>query len=522
MKVTDATGTLAAIEHDPTVPFPICAAALDVGSNAIRYSIAEFSDAHHFTEIDAQRFAVRLGHDAFTGGVLSKHSLDDAVMAATAFRRRLDDLGVTRYRAVATSAVRESKNGQDLVARIRAECGLDLETISGSEEARLVWVAVAHRVRMEDGPWVLADLGGGSIEISIIDKGAIESSESLPLGTVRLIEDLPDQDAAPGEFRNLLRGYASRVVLPGPLAGETAGTILTGGNAESLADLIAPGLAPGTVVETNRTVLQEVIDKLSGMTIRDRIGKLGLREDRADVIVPAGVIYDRVAEMVGNERLLIPRVGVKDGLLLDLVIDYAEHRRHEGELDRLTRAGALALGDRHRFDVAHAGHVAALALSLFDQLEEVHGLNRLSRRRLEAAALLHDIGQVISYRRHHKHSWYIVRNSELPGLTAKDVRIVALVARYHRRSEPKDYHEDCSTLDEPERLEVRKLSAILRVADALDHGHSRRVRAVRLRVADGTARLTLSPGEDTALEQWVLKKKAGLFEKVYGLELEVV
>lgn len=506
----------------PAVRFPIRAAALDVGSNAIRYSIAEFSDPQHFVEIDTQRFSVRLGRDAFTTGVLGEQSLHDAVMAAAVFRRRLEEFGVTRYRAVATSAVRESRNGRELVRRFSDECGLDLETISGSEEARLVWVAVSHRVRMTDGPWVLADLGGGSVEVSIVDNDAILASESQPLGTVRMIEDLPSEDDSPVEFRNLLRGYASRVTLPGPLPRPAAGTILTGGSAESLADLICPGATPGIVVDCTRADLRGVMEKLSGMTIRDRIRKLGLRPDRADVIIPAGVVYDRVAELAGSDRLIVPRVGVKDGLLLDLAIAYAEHRRHEGELDRLTRAGALALGERHHFDEKHAQHVATLALSIFDQLGELHGLGQLSRRRLETATLLHDIGQVIAYRRHHKHSWYIIRHAELPGLTAGDVRLVALITRYHRRSEPKDYHEDYSGLREVEKLEVQKLSAILRVADALDHDHSARVQSIDAKVTKKEVLLRLTPREDTAVEEWALKKKAGLFEKVYDRKMGIV
>lgn len=520
MTVTESTEDLDA-GKTLDAAFPMRAAALDVGSNAIRYSIAEFSDAHRFVEIESQRVSVRLGHDAFTTGVLSAKALDDAVMAVATFRRRIDELGVRRYRAVATSAIRESRNGNELVARVRDECGIDLETISGSEEARLVWVGVQHRMRLADGPWVLADLGGGSIEVTIVHNGNIVASESQPLGTVRLIESLPNEDSAPVEFRTLLRSEASRVALPAELPGRPAATILTGGSADCLADLIAPGSAPGAILETTRATLNEVLVKLSGMTIRERIEKLGMRQDRADVVVPAGVIYDRVADLAGTERFLIPRVGVKDGLLLDLAIDYAEHGRHEGEIDRLTRSAAISLGQRLRFDEEHARHVADLSLALFDQLIGIHGLSDLSRRRLETAALLHDVGQVISYRRHHKHSWYIIRNSELPGLAAEDIRLVALTARYHRRGVPRDGHEDYSSLRESEKEEVRKLAAIVRVADALDHDRSRRVQALRAEVDADTVRLHLSPGEDTVVERWALGRTGGLFDKVFRRRITI-
>lgn len=271
----------------------------------------------------------------------------------------------------------------------------------------------------------------------------------------------------------------------------------------------------------SRDDLRRILARLAGMTVEERVRDLGLREDRADVILPAAVIFDRIAELGQAERIRIPRVGVKEGVLLDLVFDYAEHRAHESELDRVTRAGAIAIGRRYRFDEVHARHVAELALSLFDQLADRHGLDETGRRRLETAALLHDIGQFVSYRRHHKHSWYLVTHSELPGLSQRDVRLVALVTRYHRRSEPKDYHEGYQELNNADKVEVQKLAAILRVADALDHEHRRRVRGVELRIKGGRGTLVLSPDQDTLLEQWALKKKSGLFERVYDLKLQI-
>ena len=501
--------------------FPVRVASLDIGSNAIRYTVAEFNDAHHFVEIESQRFAVRLGHDAFTTGRLSQQSIDGALEAAFSFRQRLDDLGIAHYRAVATSALRESRNGGELVETVRRESGIHLETISGSEEARLVWLATHHLVSLDRRPWILADLGGGSIEISIISEEGIHWSESHPMGTVRILEELASEAGSLSTVRELVERYASRIELPEGTHEEVEGVILTGGNAEALADLVqAPSDARG-VSEMSRDDLRRILGKLAGMTFEERVRDLGLREDRADVIVPAAVIFDRIAELGKAERILVPRVGVKEGVLLDLVFDYAEHRAHESELDRVTRAGAIAVGRRYRFDEPHARHVAELSLSLFDQLAERHGLNETSRRRLETAALLHDIGQFVSYRRHHKHSWYLVTHSELPGLSQRDVRLVALVTRYHRRSEPKDYHEGFKDLNAPDRLEVQKLAAILRVADALDHEHRRRVRSVELRIKGNRASLILTPEQDTLLEQWALKKKSSLFEKIYDLKVQI-
>ncbi|MEX2583308.1 MAG: Ppx/GppA phosphatase family protein [Gemmatimonadota bacterium] len=499
------------------------AAALDVGSNAIRYYVVEFTAVDEFVELDSQRLPVRLGHDAFTAGKLSEASLRAAVSVAVQFRQRLDALGVSHHRAVATSAVRESRNGAELVDRIRRESGIRLETITGSEEARLVWLAVRRRFSFDRRPWILADLGGGSIEMSVVSEQGIHWSVSHPMGTVRLLEDLTGGIEPESDFRELLEHYTSRLTLPDGVERQVEGIIITGGNAEALADLIETRreLDQG-VSEIDRSELHSVLERLAAMSFHARVEKLALREDRADVIVQAAVIFERVAELAESDRIVVPRVGVKEGVLFDLVSDFAEHRAHETELDRATLSGALALGRHYRFDEKHARHVADLALSLFDQLESLHRLGEMSKRRLAAAALLHDIGQFVSYRRHHKHSWYLVTHADLPGLTQDDIRLVALITRYHRRSEPKQYHEGYGDLKQSEKLEVQKLSSILRIADALDREHQGRVKRVGTKVKGSRVALTLTADGPTLLEEWAMKKKAGLFESVFDVKLQLV
>lgn len=494
---------------------------MDIGSNGIRYTLAEFSDARRFSELEYQRFPVRLGQDAFTSRVLGPAAIDAAVATTVRFRRRIDDLGIIAYRAVGTSAIRESLNGDELVERVHRESGIHLETITGGEEARLVWLAVRRKIPMENSSWLLADLGGGSVELSAIDARGIAASETHDLGTVRLLANLAPGVQSAAEFRVLLERYLTRLRLP---AGGPAieGTIITGGNAEAIAQLAGARPNADGVREMSAEDLRGVLERVAGMTVEERIRELGLREDRADVILPAAVVFARVVELVGSERVLVPRVGVKDGLLLDLSEGYAEHRIHEGALDRMVTAGALAMGRRYQFEEAHAVHVRDLALSLFEQLRDVHRLGERSHRLLGAAALLHDIGQFVAYRRHHKHSWYLIRHSDLPGLPRDEADVVGLVARYHRRSEPRADHEGFKELPEERRHEVRTLAAILRVADALDHEHGQHVRRVAVTRNDRGLTLRLETVGDTSLELWALRKKSSLFEEVFGGPLSVV
>lgn len=510
-----------ATPESPSPGFPLTVAAADVGSNAIRFVCAAFSGPSAWEQTWYERIPVRLGHSAFLTGELTSSAMDRAVDGFRLFREELDrrEIPPGRVRAVATSAVRESRNGAELVARIEAECGIRLRLISGSEEARLVWSAVRHKIDFGDRKWMLVDLGGGSVEVSLADAVGIMWSESHTMGSVRLLEELAGADDAPAHFANLLAEYAATLRIPHASKHWTpVELIATGGNIETLARMAGEPVQMGeAVVCITRAQLGAAIDQLSRLSYSQRIGRLGLREDRADVILPAAVVYDRVAELAGAERILVPGVGVKEGVLLDLV-DELTGDAGLGRMERIVCEGALSLGRRYLFDEEHARHVTGLALSLFDQLSDLHGLRPEDRRILLAGSLLHDIGQHISYRKHHKHSLYLISHSEIPAIAPDELPLVALVARYHRRAEPGEDHYLYSDLGEEDRRRVERMSALLRIADALDREHLQRVHEVTACVEDDRLRLHLEKDGRLLLEQWALREKGKLFAKVFGLE----
>ena len=298
--------------------FPLRVAAVDVGSNAIRFVAAEFLDSSERVELETHRVPVRLGHSAYLTGLLDPENIDVAVEALSSCGRRIDALGIGRVRVVATSAVRESRNGTELVERVRRASGLRIETITGQEEARLVWLAVRHRFPLE-GRWILVDLGGGSLEVSVVRQERVEWSESHRLGTVRLLEELGGTDPGSGErLAGLIARYSSALRLPVLREEGLVGLIATGGNIEALAKLAGAERDNRGVSRLPLAELETLNRRLAELTYRQRVRKLGLREDRADVIIPAGRIYARVAELSGASEIVVPNVGVKDGVLLDL------------------------------------------------------------------------------------------------------------------------------------------------------------------------------------------------------------
>jgi exopolyphosphatase/guanosine-5'-triphosphate,3'-diphosphate pyrophosphatase len=506
---------------DENVSFPLRVACVDMGSNAIRFLAAEFSSESQYAALVSERAPVRLGHGVYLSGRLDPAAMDAAAASVRRFRDTMAELGIEHCRAVATSAVRESKNGDAFIERIRSETGIELEPISGSEETRLVHLAVANRLPLGRRRWLLVDLGGGSVEVSLVDHDGIIWSESHTMGSVRLLEVLTDAGAEPGRFRRLLEEYVSVLKVPAAAgAGRIAGYIATGGNIETLARLAGARPEPdvGRLQVAN---LRAVVERLAAMSYRERVVELGLREDRADVILPAALVYLRLAELCPADEIIVPNVGLKDGLLLDLVDGLARSRDHADRQARDVLAGAVTVGRKYLFDEPHSRHVASLALTLFDQLRPLHGLGAADRKILQAGALLHNIGQFVSFKGHHKHSHYLISNSELPNFSRREMQLVANVARYHRGADPSTLHQAFAELGEEDRQRVRRLVALLRVADALDRDHVQRVHGLQAKIGSSTVTLHLESSGGLLLEGWSLKKKAQLFGEVFERKIRL-
>jgi exopolyphosphatase/guanosine-5'-triphosphate,3'-diphosphate pyrophosphatase len=503
--------------------FPLRVAGIDVGSNAMRLIAAEFTSPSTWTVLAEQRVAVRLGAAVFgaDGGRLDAAVMEAALETLLSFRQRMDELGVVLYRAAATSAVREAANGSAFVQRALKHAGIVLDTITAGEEARLVWLAVASRIDVADERWILVDLGGGSVEIALAESDAVLWSESHAMGAVRMLAEFADAVATPRRFRRLAGEYIdtlmSRMALDASPGG---GLVATGGNIEELARM-SRAKSRNDVARLAVTDLSDTIDQLADLTAAQRIEQFGLRPDRADVVLPAALVYERIAHLARVDEIIVPGVGLKDGLLLDAMQNAVHDAGHSLRQERDIGTGAIALGRRYLFDEAHARHVAALALSLFDQLEELHDLDEHDRRLLLAAALLHDIGQFISYRRHHKHSFYLIQHASLPDLTSNDILLVALVARYHRRADPSREHDEFRDLKDAEQERVTLMAALLRVADALDRQHRQHVTDVTARVVGDVLQLEVTARGDVELEEWALEKKARLIARVLDLDIEL-
>ena len=497
------------------------AAAIDIGSNGVRLAIGVRSERRPLELLGSWRESVRLGKDVFSSGKISDESIAELENALNRFGTTCRNHKVSRVRAVGTSALREAKNLKKVLREIKSRTGIPIEPIPPEEEARLVFLAVASQVPPISGTALLVDIGGGSIELSLVENGELIRSESAPMGALRVLKLFESRSSTPKIVDRLVREYA-RGIRQQFMQEHRRHSIRrcygTGGNIEALGQLRKQICKGDHTDRITLPELAEILEKLQSMSVKDRIDELGLRPDRADVIFPAAAVMHQLLVEAKVEELFIPGVGLKEGLLLEQLED------HPPELDirRKTLLDyGIELGRHYDFDEKHGKAVASHARSLFFQTQSLHHLRDEFALYLELAALLHDIGQFIGYPSHHKHSYYLLSHSTFVGLLPWERQIVASIARYHRKSEPKPQHESFSDLRPEDREPVRRLAAILRIADALDRQHESLVNRLDTTITDSVVTLRLSGRGDMLLESWAAKKKSDMFESVFDRKIAV-
>ncbi len=504
---------------------PQTVAAVDIGSNAIRLAVAQvFADGSIECLEHLQR-AVRLGHDTFRRGRLGPLSLRSAVSILRDFRRIIDLYRASRIRAVATSAVREAINADAFLERISVATDLRVEVINTSEESRLTVSAVCRALGDlfgDDQRILVADVGGGSTLLTLLQGHKVLASRSVRLGSVRMQELLGVAEESPDRASALMRRYISKVLAAAEATLQLKGIhklVAVGGDARFAAREVGQPTTSQEIFSVSAEALDQLLDQCQQLPI-DRLSKkytIPLAE--AETLVPALLVYQRLMRTLGTSEMHVSFVSMRDGLLLNLAYEVL------GKEDPLLLQGAVhsaeTIASRYCVDKEHARLVAQLALWLFDELQPIHRLGRKERLLLELAALLHEVGGFISSQAHHKHSYYVIANSEIFGLNRWETQIVAQIARYHRRSGPKPAHSEYLALPQEARIVVTKLAAILRVADALSRVQGGSNIQIRLDREDEALVIGIHGLVDLIFEERALMQKGGLFEDIFGLRVQL-
>lgn len=506
---------------------------IDLGSNALRLQIVEAVEGGEPVVLARIREPVRLGGDVFGAGSIGDAAIAAAERALAAFRDLCEQYGVQRVRAVATAALREAGNRDAVVRRFSAAAAVPIEVITGTEEAWLLLRAVAARVDLGRGRSLLVDLGGGSAELVVVEDGRAVAADSQPLGALRLIEAArraagADHGPAFLALVEQLVGRADHDVADRLGPAPAARMVAVGGSIEALADLEAEagGRRTADGVESLAVdTLARWIETLAPLPRGERERRFGLLPDRADVIVPALVVYRRLAELAGAPRLLVPRTSLRDGLLRDVLAPPGD-AAVGAEWRETLLASARSLAARFRCDTAHAERVREHAASLFDQTAALHGRAPRDRGLLEAAAVLHDAGRFVASARHEEHGAALVRASELVGVSAEEHELVALAVRYHAGAHPAAADAEWAALPAEGRARACVLAALLRLADGLDRAHRGAVTSLALRIGPGAVELSLRRAPDAEGRPLVeldgAREKGALFEAVFGVALRPI
>ena len=527
-------------------------AAIDVGTNSFHLLIGQVSADGQVVPIERAKDMVRLGDSAFSTGVISAEAFARAAEALRSFKRLAERHHCDGIVAVATSATREADNGGDFVRAMRDETGIDLQVISGEEEARLIYLGARSVLPLASRRALLVDIGGGSVEVMVGDARELYFQRSLKLGVLRLLSHLkgdpPSQDDR-AHLAEFCHRALERVAAPMQRIGFDF-VAISAGTARALHELCYPSAPiprppdgersdraerPEASPRNERGRIVRFADvyaleqRLCSLSSVERARLPGLDSRRVDSIVTGVILVRSLLEVFHADQYQLCEAALREGLIYDYAAKNRPGIALVDEFPDLRRRSVVTLMRRTQVREPHAYHVARLALDLFRGLRPLHGLPNADGELLEFAALLHDIGFYIAPSKHHKHGQYLIENVGLAGFTPEEIALMAQTVRYHRKSTPKDAHEAFAKLSDSLRRRIRIHAALLRVADGLDRTNRQLIRSVRCRMLSRDVELVLTPASplagadpDVELELWSARRKADLLEEVFRRKVRLL
>jgi exopolyphosphatase/guanosine-5'-triphosphate,3'-diphosphate pyrophosphatase len=502
-------------------------AVIDIGTNSIHMVLAEILPDASYKLVDRFKDMTRLGNSAFATRQLSDEAIARGLDVLKTLVTLARNKGFDRIVAVATSAVREARNGGDFIDLVEEQTGIKARVISGTEEARLIYLGVKHSIALPEGPTIVVDVGGGSVELIVGNRSGLMHAKSLKLGAIRLADQYLTR-TPPTESMIRTLGETVTAQLKGALESFNVKRfdtlIATSGMAGNLAEVIYLRQTGRPLPQLNLATIslkdiRAMEDELARSTVKARLAIPGLDPKRVDTLLPATVVLRRLLELSGLDEMTLCDKAIREGIIYDFMDRHREGLKAERDIPDVRRRNVIGLARRCQTPEVHSLHVASLALRLFDQTKRLHKLGAQERSWLEYAAVLHDIGYVINPRQHHKHAYYLIKNSDLAGLTADEIEVIANVARYHRRALPAPKHDSFAGL--PSRLKriTKILASLLRVADGLDRTHFSVVKTVDVKIRRRMTIMVTTNG-DAEMELWAARNRADLLERTFHRRVE--
>lgn len=509
----------------PVNAHPARLAAIDIGTNSIRCIVAEVDSGQGFRVLDDEKAMVRLGEGLNVSGEISAAAFQRATEALERMTKIIAGLDTDMIDAVATSAVRKARNGDEFLSAMRRQTGIQIQVISGEEEADLAAISARHNFDMHGNRYAVVDIGGGSVEIIEATGSHTETILSLELGAVYLTERFLHNDPVTEKELKKLRKYIRQTLKQHSIGRELPVSCLigSGGSMTNVGGMVMAIRGEQFESVHRYEVLRAEVVHLLAMLLRknqkERRAVPGLNPERADIILAGLTLTDEIMRRYRTNLLRINHKGLREGLILQglrrrgLLPEENTHRDWRSGIEEFARSC--------HYDEHHARQVNRLATVIFQAVFSAAGLDSRDGELLEAAAILHDIGYFISYDRHHKHSYHLVRHANLFGFTPQERELIANIARYHRKGKPKSSHENFVNLGEQDQDKVRKLGGILRLADGLDRRRKNQVEAISAQLDGKTLDIRLSGQDDLSVEIYGGHVKGDLYQAAFGHRLAI-
>lgn len=525
MVAVDRPGPLHELRGDGDVH-----AAIDLGTNSFHLLVARLDAEGRFEVLAREKETVRLGSGSGDMALLSDEAMDRGIDALQRFRRIADSFDAP-IAAVATSALREASNRSVFVRRALVEAGIAIQVVPGVEEARLIHLGVIQSLPLFDEQILVVDIGGGSTEFLVGRGREVRSAHSTKLGAIRLTDRFFPGGRIKGDAVADCRTHVRSFLVPTIrrvrefrpfVAVGSSGTINT---VARMAVAAAGGdpSAPTNGQTVTRAALADVVAEVTGIDrAEDRAGIAGLDDRRQDIIVAGVLLLEEIFDGLAIEEMTVSEAALREGILLDRAAAVGSPSFHH--LSDIRRQSVLRMAEMYHEDIGHIQRATDLALELFDATVDVHGLSIDHRDLLEAAGLLHNVGLFISHAAHHKHSYYVIRNSDqLHGFTDGEIELIAQVARYHRKSAPKPSHPEYVALDDEQQRVVASLAGMLRVAIALDRTRQGGIDRLDVRLTDETViiEVVVDPSLDYSLEIYTAGQRRRMLANMLGREVVI-
>lgn len=516
---------------DPLVP-PAAAevrtiAVINIGANSVRVNVAELHPDGSTRSLEELHQQASLGQDVFKHGTIRSETVKQVVAILKKFSQALKQYGVTRpdqIRAVATSAVREARNREAFLDRTYIATNIEIAVIDEAEETRLTYQSILpyldHKSLAGKRNTLVAEVGGGNTEILLLRGKDVLHSHNYRLGALRLREMLENYSVPDARQREMMESQIARTISQLTVDipfGAGPNVIALGSEMRLAAARLAPDWDARSLVRLSVAALSNLVDDTLSRSVDDLVRRYRLLYPEAETLGPTLLTYLKLCRACRARHIFVTKATMRDGLLADLSSAGAWSDAFFAQIVR----SAIELGRKYEFDEAHARQVAELAAQLFAALKPEHQLDDRHGKLLHIAAILHEIGVFVGSTGHHKHSMYLIMNSELFGLGKRDLTITALIARYHRRASPQPAHAVYNTLTRDERICVAKLAAILRIADALERSHGQRISAMTCTHEENRLVIGVDGVDELGLERLALRQKGAMFTEVFGMDVDL-